>query len=453
MKNRQEGSEVEGDKKSSVNGVVDIDIYKSTMLKNGKSQDEITETFSKYRSLVGKTFEMFNGESWHRMGDGGIFCFPTPEDAVNACLRLLNNLVAFNKKENRLNLPLFVRIGINEIEEKDIINVPKDERGNYAHPALDIAGKLQKNCPIGKIALFTEVYKKIGVMQRLFRLSLAEAEGKRFFVLIDRPIMPQEEKLLYGLPEEQKRLIPPIPFPTWDKIAPDQSINLTKLDKFFEQSLLVILGETSSNPQSPVSSAATSDAVGMMEVMAALRSNSEVRVGIDEWEDTVDLVSARDILIIGSGIANIYAFALNDIFYPVKFAKTGGRIFDQIVAISNKEQVYFGPHAIPPRDCGLVIISKSPFNLEKTLLWVAGITGMGTQAAAGFMWELVRDPKETLRRRIGGSLSDPIACIVSACVSEESWEIRNYYRRWRILDYKILWAVDRSGKSVNLWKE
>lgn len=265
--------------------------------------------------------------------------------------------------------------------------------------------------------------------------------------------MPQEEELLYGLPEEQKKLMPLIPFPTWGKIAPNQNIKLTKLAEFFEQPLLVVLGETSSHPQSPVSSAATSDAVGMMEVMVALRSNREVRVGIDEWEDTADLVSDRNILMIGSGIVNIYVFALNNIFYLVHFAKTGGRVFDQIVATSNKEQLHFGPHSIPPRDCGLVIISKSPFNLEKTLFWVAGNTGMGTQAAARFVWELIRDPKQTLRRKIGESLSDPIACVVGAYVPEGVWEISDYYKHWRVSDYKILWAANQRGKSVDLWKE
>lgn len=447
---------MDGCKKPSVNGIVDIDIYKSTILKNGECQNVITATFSNYHSLVETTFKGFNGESWHRMGDGGIFRFPTPENAVNACLRLLNGLVEFNEKKNQLSLPLFARIGIHEIEEKDIIDVPEDERGKYAHPALDIAGKLQKNCPLGKIAISIGVYARIGVMRNLFRHSTVELLGKRFSVLIDRPIMPQEEKLLYGLPEEQKKLMPPIPFLTWDTIAPNKNINLTKLDKFFEQPLLVVLGETSSHPQSPVSSAATSDAVGMMEVMAVLRSNLEVRVGIDEWEDTGDLVSDHNILIIGSGIVNIHAFALNDILYPVHFVKAKGRIFHQIVATLNEEQLYFGPRGIPPRDCGLVIISKSPFNLERTLLWVAGITGMGTQAAARFVWELIRDPKETLRRRIGESMSNPIACILAADVPEGPheglWE-SSYYKRWRILDYKILWALDQRGESINLWKE
>lgn len=441
-------------KRSLVNGIVDIDVYKSTILKNDNSSNAITQTFNAYHSLVDEIFKRFNGESWHQMGDGEIFCFPAPDEAVMASLKLLDQLVEFNRAKNHLNLPLFVRIGIHEIEEENIIDMPKDERGKCAHTALDITGKLQKNCPIGKVVVSTEVYNRLGVMQRLFRPSLVKLQEKRFFVLTDRPIMPQEEELFYGLPEEQKKFIPPTPFPTWDKIAPNKNINLTKLDEFFEQPLLVVLGETSSShPQSPISSAATSDAIGVMEVMAALRANNDVRVGIDEWEDTADLASDRNVLIIGSGIVNIYAFVLNDIFYPLHFVKTEGRIYDQIVATLNEGQLHFGPHGIPPRDCGLVTISKSPFNLERTLLWVAGITGMGTQVAARFVWELIRDPKETLRRKIGGSLNDPIACIVGAYVPNGLWETRSYYKRWRILDYNILWAIDQSGESVNLRKE
>jgi len=430
--------------------ILDIDVYRSTMLKNGESQDSITQTFNNYHLLVEETFKKFNGEIWHRMGDGAIVLFPISEDAVSASLQLLNSLVEFNRKKNRLSLPLSVRIGIHETEE-DIINVPKDKRGKYASTALDIAGKLQKNCPIGKIAISAEVYDKIGVLQRLFRPSLVKLQGKNFFVLIDRPIMPQEEELLYGLSREQKKVMPPIPFPVWDKIIPGQDINLAKLNEFLSEPLVVILGETSSDPtKSPISSAATSDAIGMIEVMGALRANFEIKAGIDEWEDTADLVSDRNVVLIGSGIVNIYAFALNDIFFPLHFVKTRGRIFDQIVATTAKEQLYFGPHGIPPRDCGLVIISKSPFNLEKILVWVAGITGMGTQAAAILMRELTRDPDGALRRKGVKDLNNPIACVVCPHIAEGPWEIRNYYKRWRISDYKILWAVDQQGRSVNL---
>ncbi|NQT01320.1 MAG: hypothetical protein HQ580_04820 [Planctomycetes bacterium] len=439
-------------RKTSVNGIVDIDVYRSTTLKNGKSQSIISKTFNRYHSLVDNTFGMFNGVSWHQMGDGGIYTFPTPVDAVDASLRLLDKLFEFNTK-NKLCIPLFTRIGIHQIKEKDIESVQKDKRGIYANTALDIAGKLQKNCPIGKIAVSSAVYNKIGIKRNLFRPSLVELRGRNFFVLIDRPIMPHERELCFGLPDEQQKLIPPIPFPTWENIAPNENMNLIKLGDFFEKPVLVVLGETLSHPKSPISSAATSDAVGMMEVMAAIAANRQLRVGIDAWEDTADLVSDHNILIIGSGIVNVYAFVLNDILCPIHFVKTKGRIFDQIVATSNKGQLHFGHHSIPPRDCGLVLISKSPFNLENTLFWVAGITGIGTQAAAKFVWDLTQDSKQTLRKNFKGSLSDPIACVVGAHVPKGVWEISNYNKRWRISDYRILWAVDHSGNSVDLWEE
>ncbi|MCK4351817.1 hypothetical protein KAW65_00225 [candidate division WOR-3 bacterium] len=446
---------MKGNKNPLINGIVDIDVYKSTMLKESGSQKDIKGTFKAYHLLVEETFKMFGGKSWHQMGDGRIFSFPTPNDAVDACLRLTDNLVKFNVGKNKLCLPLFVRIGVHEIEAKDIADVPEDERGKFAHPALDITGKLQKNCPIGKITVSKEVYGKIGkIKQDIFRPALVtELRKRKAFVMRRRLIMPQEEVLLYGLSDRQKLSIPPIPFPLWDKIAPDENINLSTLDKILEQPLLVVLGETASHLQGPISSAATSDAIGIIEIMAALKSNIKVTAGVDQWEDTADLASNRNIILIGSGIVNIYAFAFNDIIHPTHFVKTGGRVFNQIVATSNKGRVYFGPHTLSSKDCGLITVSKSPLNLEKNLLWITGITGMGTQAAARFVWELIHDPKATLRQATGASLIRPIACIVGASISEGPWEISDYYRHWRISDYNILWMVDRNGKSFEFQKQ
>lgn len=433
-------------------GIVDIDVYKSTMLKEGKSQKDIEQTFNAYHSLVEETFKKFNGESWHQMGDGAIFLFPILADAVDACIRLQEGLIALNKEnENLLRFPLFVRIGVHEIESTEITDVPKDERGKFAHPVLDVAGKLQKNCPIGKIAMSMEVYNKLGIKKHLFRAALTEFNGRRFFVLRDRSIMPQEEILLKGLHEKQKMLMPSIPFTTWDKTMPDDSINLKAVDKILEESLLVILGETSSSLKGPIYSAATSDTVGMMEVMAALRAHREVRVGIDHWEDTADIASDRNIVIIGSGIVNIYAFTLNDIFHPVHFAKTEDRVLNQIIATSNEEgQIYFGPHGLPPKDSGLIIVSKSPFNLDKALLWVAGISGMGTQAVANFLRDMTLDAGSTLRKIGVPDTARPIACVVGAKErgTGEDRRLSDYYRRWRILDYSVLWMVDRKGNKI-----
>ncbi len=442
----------------SNNGVVDIDIYKSTLLKKNKPQDIVKQIFSDYHLLVEKIFSEYDGEIWHRMGDGAICIFLSPIKAVEACIQLLEKLVAFNKQnENNLSSsPLFTRIGIHEIDSNVIANIPKEERGKFAHSDLDIAGKLQKNCPIGKISISVEVYKKLGVRQRLFRSALTEIYGKRFFVLIDRMITSQEEKLLIGLTEKQKLKLPPIPFLSWDRIVPDEGLNLRTLDKFFERPLAIVIGETYQDSRqlqlnSPISSAATSDTVGIAEVLATSKANPDVKVGIDYWEDTADIVSDRNIIVVGSGTVNIYAFALNDLFQPVRFVKSQSRVLDQIVAASNKGVVYFGSHALPPKDSGLIVVSKSPFNPDKALLWVAGITGIGTSVATEFLKDVITDPNGTLRRKIGVPDSvHPIACVVGAEVRipSEDWKVSDYYKRWRITDYKVLWMVDRNGSKI-----
>ncbi len=438
--------------KMAISGVADIDIYKSTSHKEGKPKKAITQVFSEYHKLVEKTFKEFGGEIWHIMGDGIICIFPAPSKAIDACIELLKNLYSFNNQNETYltESPLFLRVGIHEIKSNEIINVPEKERGKFAHPALDIAGKLQKNCPIGKIAVSMDVYKNIPLKQRLFRPSLTEIGGEKFFVMIDRLIMPQEEKLLNGLDEKQKMAIPPIPFLSWNKIMPNEEISLTTLDNFMKEPLLVILGETSLEQKGPISSAATSDAVGMMEVMAAIKSHGEVRVGIDQWEDTADIVTDRNIIIIGSGMVNIYAFALNDIFEPAHFLKTDGRVLNQIVAISKKGKVHYGPHASLPQDSGIIIIARSPFNLDKTILWVAGITGIGTQAVANFLKDLISDAASSLHKLNIPNSTQPIACVVGAETKGTGfgWAISDYYRRWRILDYKVLWIVDRNGGKI-----
>jgi hypothetical protein len=446
---------MKGSKNSSKNGIIEIDAYEFAKLRDVESQQDVKETFEAFYYLVEEIFKAFDGDCWHRTADRGIFFFPAPTDAVDASLKLIDKLVEFNEKNNRLDSPLFIRIGVHEIEAESIANVPEDEREKLTLPELDIIRKLRQHCPPGKIVISKEVYEDIGSIKRdLFRpASSADLKQRESFVLRRRRIMPQERALLFGLSDEQKFSLPPISFPNWNRIVPDEDTSLTKLNTILEQPLLVVLGETSSQRQGSISSAATSDAIGIIEIMAALKANIDVTAGIDQWEDTADLASNRNIVLIGSGIVNIYAFAFNDIIRPAHFVKAEDRVLDQIVATSRDGRIFFGPHALPPRDCGLVTISKSPFNLEKTLLWIAGITGMGTQAVAKFVFDLIQDPSRPLRKGTAAALIDPIACIVGSRIPKGPWQIFDYYRRWRIADYKILWMVDRNGVPFEPWKQ
>lgn len=428
-------------------GLVDVDIYKSSLV----FDKDISKGF---HDILKKTFKTFEAYEWVPSGDGAKFIFNTTKDAVDACIRLTESLVEFNKSNSKHNNQLlFTRIGIICIDEnkrKTLVDVGEGERGRVGDRHISRVAKLQKKCPVGKIAISDRVYNNIGVRQDLFRPGLVKDGEDMHFVLTRRSIMPRENELFDGLTHEQKKSLPAIPFPAWPQICPkNNDTNLAKLpDVFNKDGLLVILGETLSDPQGPLSSAATSDAIGILELMSNL-NNKDVVAGIDRWEDTADLAYDRNIILVGSGIVNTYAFVINDMIEPAHFVKTGGRIFDQIVVRSSKNKIkYFGPHTRSPKDCGLVGICCNPFNIDKKLLWIAGITGMGTQAAAKFVLDLSTkaSTKDILKDKAENSnISHPILAIVSPSIPGSPVKISEYYKRWRIQDYRILWMADKEN--------
>jgi hypothetical protein len=197
-------------------------------------------------------------------------------------------------------------------------------------------------------------------------------------------------------------------------------------------------------------SAATSDAVGVSEALVNRREDN-VLVGIDEWEDTADLVASRNVLIVGSGATNMYALVLNDLFAPLHFIIAEGRAMDCIMAGSGKTAVFFGPHTGDgvrkgqelTDSAGLLIAAKNVFEPDTTLVWAAGINGMGTQAVAGLLRDLLR-----------GRVSLPesvVGCVVVPAIRRrDQGGLKEYYRRLRISDYDIVYAVDASGGRVHL---
>ena len=362
-------------------GLANIDVFRSRPLKIDRPQGEVDRIFEAYWSAIDQVVEQCHGEVWSRSGDGAICIFSNTTWAVRASIGLQEALVDVNEEHGDLlhDSPLFARIGVH-VTDSNLQKVPVDQRDNHPSLDLDIAGHLQKDCPIGKVTISKEVYERLGVRKPLFRPAHSENAARAHHVLIERNIMPQEEGLLRGLTDRQKNAMPPVLSLSWETLKPDEKLDLGALNKILAEPLLVILGETTAEDRGPLDSAATSDAVGIIELMAALDGHRQVRVGIDEWDDTADVAADRNVVLIGSGIVNVYAFALNDIFYPAHFVKTDGRVSNQIVVTWNEGDKHFGPHASGSKDSGLVIVSKSPFNLDRHMIWISGITGMGTQA-------------------------------------------------------------------------
>jgi hypothetical protein len=438
--------------------VLDVDIYKSSLLKEsmkeGPGSPEEPGPVGAYHQAVDELAKAYAGKVWLHSGDGVIALFPSASRAVAAALDLLDTVGEINRQNAALlnGAVLFIRIGMH-VTDHSLESVPPEDRGKTDSADLDLVGKLQKHCPIGRIAMSQEAYNAISFHRPLFRPTLIEEVwDSPILVLTERLITPQEEALFKGLPLRQKRGMPPIPFPSWSQVRPGGDLGLRTVPELLQEPLLVILGE-SAPEHGPIAPAATSDAVGVMEALAALRSNPDVRVAVDVWPGTGDLVSSRrNVVLVGAGLVNAYSFAINDIMPYLRFTKSGERMFRQLVLASSEEELRIGADTGDGRDAGFVSVSRSPFNAYQRLIWIAGVNGKATQAAALLLKDLVLDAAECLGS-MGLRGANPIGCVVVPRVEPMSGGRapgEAPYTKWWIKRYKPIWAVDDRGQSLRI---
>jgi hypothetical protein len=186
--------------------------------------------------------------------------------------------------------------------------------------------------------------------------------------------------------------------------------------------------------------AATSDAVGIIEIFAALQSSPDISAGIDEWVDCEDLAANRNIVIIGSPAVNVYAYAAN-IVTPAGFIQRANEPLRIRIRDGGNERL-FPPmieHSSYEKHFALVLLTYNPINPKYHLFWIAGISGMATQAAAHFVRDLVLNSTNTL-----GSLRTDAADILNAAVIapkwQSGWQDKDYQGTWRVADYCVAWA-------------
>jgi len=304
-------------------GILNLDIYQSTRLKQGESNEAVTASFDTYNERLTDTMTRCRGIIWHEAGDNVVYTFYNTASAIEAALSFENELAEFNQNNNKLCRPITVRIGITPGK---VSSTAKDKRGRLPNTDLDVSGHLEKHCPPGKILLSRAAYEVAGAWKQLFRYGPPIRHGSHTLeTFVSATNHLNDTIQLRGLSDRQKEVMPLIPFPRWDDIKPDIAFSLTDLQQFFEMDdLLVIFGETrtrgnfDSNVGHP---AATSDAVTVMELLCASRTNRNVIAGIDEWEDMQNYVADRNIIVVGSGITNIYAYAFNDLMQPLRFAR------------------------------------------------------------------------------------------------------------------------------------
>jgi class 3 adenylate cyclase len=435
----------------AVTALLDIDVYRSTFLieQAGDSAGE-RGVLAEYQHVLTKVVEQRHARRWRHAGNGAIFLFDNAVEAVDAGMWLLREIGEVNRRSaDRLGgAALFPRVAIHQ-SGTDLSAIVESDQAGFGHSDLNVVAKLQQSCPLGRIAITAQTYAALPSFWRpLFRPSLVQEIDDAVFVLSERLITPQEEALLTGMPEEQRLTMPPIPFLSWETVRPGAGLSLASLADLLTEPLVLIFGESSPSPRKgPLAPAATSDAVGVTEVMAALRSNPDVRAAVDIWSDTADLVAGRHVLLVGSGTVNAYAFAINGIVANLQFAKSDGRILNQVRARWQGGATSFGIHGDHDREAGFVFVCRSPFDREQSLVWVAGTNGMATQAAALMLKDLVVDGGSCLRNAGLDGRSHPIGCVVVPAVERER-NLQDYYQKWRISDYRVVWAVDGDGNRL-----
>ncbi|QUY40410.1 caspase, EACC1-associated type [Acaryochloris marina] len=421
--------------------IVNMDISHIEQLRTLVNADVSYQAFMRdFAEISEKIFcKNFGGHEWLCEGNCRIYLYDDPQEAAFASLRFLEHLQHLNIKNEVLrNTPLFVRIGIAlNSEDTQLSDIPNDQRQVGGSEGLRTALELQKECPTGRIAVSNSVYSKLVLIERLFRPT---KESDRY-ILEHRALNPQEEKLARHFTLNQKDAIPALCFLNWGYLRPDITLkDLQECMSGVRSKWAVILGETNRDRGGLLTSAATSDTVGLIEALSKI-NKLDLKVGIDEWQDTADLVTDRNVIVVGSGTINLYAALLNHVIEPLKFSMTpDGRCTEPVVAGGSNNKTYFGSHSNDHPHAGFVIISKSIFNLDNNVIWIGGITGMATQAALSFFTDLLSGDFDFIKDRA-------IGCVVEPRKIHRN-DVSEYYKKWRIHSSQIIHQVDVDGNEL-----
>jgi len=128
-----------------------LDVVGSTKMKLDKDPLAVEFTFTEYHNYVARIAEKHFGNVHSTAGDGITVAFDNPQNAFNAARQIQTGLVEFNAFRNKIETPLQLRAGIHSGQ------VVAPEAGNMSSinfaSVIDIAAHLQKECPIGGVAI------------------------------------------------------------------------------------------------------------------------------------------------------------------------------------------------------------------------------------------------------------------------------------------------------------
>ncbi len=410
--------------------ILNFDVYESSFIDYYHNEELVNTVFKKFYEYVDNVMKKQNGEQFSVEGDSKVYIFNSVDDAIIAAMDLLKTIEYFNKTENTLKMPIYVRLAIHVSKNTKLKDIPVNDRKTYRDPDLDFAGHIQKQGIPHRILISQQAYD-LTIYKQLFRPGIyIKHMGKEELTYIAK----------FG--GELKPLLT-----DWEVIKPDDDVNIGNIfNKKIANNLLVIYGETNRGSRT-LQPAALSDAVGITDLFMSLNKVKDGIATVDEWESTEDEIFNRNLLIVGSGIVNRYAYIFNDIVKTVHFARAqDGDITPPIVTFDGKR---FGTH--DDRHYALIAIFKNPFNLEYYALWFGGISGIATNAAARFLVDVnEKGLEEVLNNKTRNWNkyldSEPIACVIKA-EAPVGYDPSEYYKKWKIMEYSIVWMADHNGKT------
>jgi len=154
--------------------ILDLDVAESARLKEGVDPKTVTACFKEFWKFADQMILSKGARLLNRAGDGTLYIFNNPNQAVVAAKEFLRKIHEFNQKKNTLASPFKVRQGINTGQ---ILDDPAQKGSEVYSSVLDIAGHLQKLAQSNEILIAENTYKQLVYKSDLESWGISEKDN------------------------------------------------------------------------------------------------------------------------------------------------------------------------------------------------------------------------------------------------------------------------------------
>jgi class 3 adenylate cyclase len=157
-----------------------VDTVGSTPTARASRTDAVRATFSELAAHVETRVTAQGGRKWNWASDGGLFAFYSTsitqmaESAVTAAINIIENLVAFNRTQNQIGLPIQLRAAVHSGHIRYL-----SDTGSITSDEINFVCKLESATTPDSISISDGVYKELrGELRNRFRACSTFLEHK-----------------------------------------------------------------------------------------------------------------------------------------------------------------------------------------------------------------------------------------------------------------------------------